>query len=301
MRFADLRVSKSSRFEEHSFRKTSKGPAAVGASNSFGVKRAGLALGLLVTLGIAFGLHKTFHPWGSTERQDSSSEAHVSLSLTPIDGLIKELTPSPTPSQSEPVRLNPERELTPQEMIDRWQSFIEEASAQFEIPQSWIRAVIRQESGGRTHVRGEPIVSKAGAMGLMQLLPQTYRDMQTRYGLGTDIFDPRNNIMAGTAYLRTLYKQFGFPFAFAAYNTGPRHLNQYLKFGRALPLETRNYIVSVVRMIGNSDPGSLTKLGQQIMRTKKVPGSKKVATVATKRRRNGRVRFAMSDRVKHRF
>lgn len=130
-----------------------------------------------------------------------------------------------------------------------------EASRRFSMPEPWIREVIRQESGGRTTVNGKPIVSKSGAMGLMQLMPATYEEMRRKHGLGSDPFDPRDNIMAGTAYLRDMYNLFGSPGFLGAYNCGPRCYGDYLAGNRSLPSETRNYIASVgPRLNGSPAP-----------------------------------------------
>ncbi|WP_410468066.1 lytic transglycosylase domain-containing protein [Sphingomonas sp. JC676] len=58
---------------------------------------------------------------------------------------------------------------------------------------------------------GRPITSRAGAMGLMQLMPGTWIEMRTVLGLGTDPFDPRDNILAGTCYLGRMYDRFNYP------------------------------------------------------------------------------------------
>src|SRR3546814_16040234 len=82
---------------------------------------------------------------------------------------------------------------------------------------------------------GRPITSSAGAMGLMQVMPDTYDEMRRRHGLGGDTHDPRDNILAGTAYLRALYERFGFPGLFSAYNAGPRRYQEPPTAGRSLP------------------------------------------------------------------
>lgn len=122
---------------------------------------------------------------------------------------------------------------------------VAEASRRFGMPESWIREVISQESGGRTTLNGKPIVSKAGAMGLMQLMPGTYEEMRRKHGLGSDPFEPRDNILAGTAYLREMYNLFGSPGFLGAYNCGPGCYGDYLAGNRGLPAETRNYIAAV--------------------------------------------------------
>lgn len=138
-----------------------------------------------------------------------------------------------TPDSGTPIAVN---------SLDPWGTHIRDASARFDVPEQWIRAVIEVESGGNTHVNGRPIVSRAGAMGLMQLMPDTYAYLQRRHGLGSDPHNPRDNIMAGTAYLREMYDRFGTPGNFAAYNAGPRRLEDHVDRGKPLPAETRNYV-----------------------------------------------------------
>lgn len=128
--------------------------------------------------------------------------------------------------------------------VDRWQPHIAEASRKYDVPEIWIRAVMRAESAGCTSKEGHPIRSSAGAMGLMQLMPATWADLRRQHGLGEDPDDPRNNVLAGTAYLRELADRFGVPGAFAAYNAGPARYEQYL-LGRPLPPETRRYLAQV--------------------------------------------------------
>jgi soluble lytic murein transglycosylase-like protein len=131
------------------------------------------------------------------------------------------------------------------EPIDRWASAIASASTRFGVPEPWIRQVMRLESGGHTRFQGQPIVSRAGAMGLMQLMPGTWRDMRDLFGLGSDPHDPTDNILAGTAYLRLLYDRFAYPGLFAAYNAGPKRYGAYLAGARPLPAETRAYVDAV--------------------------------------------------------
>jgi soluble lytic murein transglycosylase-like protein len=132
-------------------------------------------------------------------------------------------------------------------MIERWQSFIAEASQRFGVPEPWIAAVMKAESGGRTMLDGRPITSSAGAMGLMQLMPATWAAMRVQYYLGPDPQDPRDNILAGTAYLRAMYDRFGYPGLFAAYNAGPARFARHLRTGAPLPGETRAYIAVLAK------------------------------------------------------
>src|SRR5271170_3924572 len=134
---------------------------------------------------------------------------------------------------------------------DPWGPYVREAAAQYGVPEQWIRAVMHQESDGQ-----EQAVSSAGAMGLMQVMPQTYEGLRTRYGLGSDPYDPHNNILAGTAYIREMYDQFGAPGFLAAYNAGPDRVNAYLAGGSSLPDETVNYLASVTPNLGDAVPFS---------------------------------------------
>ena len=131
------------------------------------------------------------------------------------------------------------------EPVDRWRSEIAAASSRFGLPEAWIRQVMRAESGGLTLLKGRAIVSRAGAMGLMQLMPGTWREMRSALGLGANPQDPRDNIVAGTAYLRLMYDRFGYPGLFAAYNAGPRRYAAFLAGERRLPAETRAYVAAV--------------------------------------------------------
>ncbi|WP_367160940.1 transglycosylase SLT domain-containing protein [Kozakia baliensis] len=129
---------------------------------------------------------------------------------------------------------------------DPWGPYIEEASKRFDVPEPWIRAVMMQESGGRLFDRnGQFTTSVPGAMGLMQLMPPTYDDMREQYALGDDAYDPHDNIMAGTAYIRQMYDIYGSPGFLAAYNDGPGSVDSYLRRGRPLPRETRRYVASI--------------------------------------------------------
>jgi hypothetical protein len=128
---------------------------------------------------------------------------------------------------------------------DPWGPYIREASNRFDIPESWIRALMRQESGGSLYRNGRLITSSAGAMGLMQVMPATYSELRARHNLGPDPFDPHDNIMAGVGYMREMYDMYGSPGFLAAYNAGPNRLDDYLANQRGLPDETRHYVASI--------------------------------------------------------
>ncbi len=139
----------------------------------------------------------------------------------------------------------------------QWQPIIAEASTRFAMPENWIIRVMKAESAGRTILNGKPITSSAGAMGLMQVMPGTYADLRRQYGFGADPYAVRDNILAGTAYLRAMYERYGYPNLFAAYNAGPRRVDEFLLRGRPLPNATIAYVDAIVpvlsRVLGTSD------------------------------------------------
>lgn len=130
--------------------------------------------------------------------------------------------------------------------IDR---HIAEAAQRFGLPSYWIRAVIAVESAGDRRA-----VSHAGAMGLMQVMPGTWAELRAAHGLGSDPFDPRDNILAGTAYLRAMYDRFGSPGFLSAYNAGPGRYAEHLATGRPLPRETRDYVATLAPVIAGEAP-----------------------------------------------
>jgi hypothetical protein len=84
----------------------------------------------------------------------------------------------------------------------------------------------------------------------MQVMPETYQEMRQQYGLGADPYDPRNNVLAGTAYLSWLYGKYGYPKLFAAYNAGPGTIEAQSAGTRKLPDETRAYVRGIAYILG---------------------------------------------------
>lgn len=134
--------------------------------------------------------------------------------------------------------------------IDPFAAFVTDASKRFAVPEHWIRSVMRVESAGEVRAQ-----SRKGAMGLMQIMPGTWTDLRARYGLGADPYDPRDNILAGTAYLRELYQRFGMPGFLAAYNAGPGRYENHLATGRPLPDETQGYVAKIAPTIESDQSG----------------------------------------------
>jgi hypothetical protein len=131
---------------------------------------------------------------------------------------------------------------------DPYAGHIADAARRFGIPEAWIRAVMRVESRGDVRA-----TSPKGAMGLMQIMPATWGDLRARHGLGGDPYDPRDNIMAGAAYLREMHDRYGSPGFLAAYNAGPGRYEEYRATGRALPAETRAYVAALAPITGGGN------------------------------------------------
>ena len=131
---------------------------------------------------------------------------------------------------------------------------VSDAAHRFGIPEHWIYAVMRAESAGRVNA-----TSPVGAQGLMQIMPATWAVLRARYGLGSNAYNPRDNIMAGAAYIREMYDQFGAPGFLGAYNAGPGRYGDYVTKGRSLPAETRAYIAKIAPALadGSQAPNSL--------------------------------------------
>jgi soluble lytic murein transglycosylase-like protein len=181
----------------------------------------------------------------STSTRSRTSRAQsmgfVMLIIATIGGPLATVSASPSIAQG-----------TSMDVIrtaDPFAAYVTEAGQRFRFPVTWIGAVMRAESAGDVRA-----VSSAGAMGLMQIMPQTWADQRVRHRLGSDPFDPRDNILAGTAYLREMYDRYGSPGFLAAYNAGPGRYEEHLTAGRALPAETRAYVAALVPLIENAQP-----------------------------------------------
>ena len=152
-------------------------------------------------------------------------------------GSISAVSAASVKTQSAPVvATNP---------VNPYGGYIAEASRRFGIPERWIRAVMRVESRGQVKA-----VSPKGAIGLMQIMPDTWAGLRLRYRLGRNPRDPHDNILAGAAYLREMHDRFGAAGFLAAYNAGPSRYAEYVAAGRPLPAETRAYVAALAPLIG---------------------------------------------------
>ncbi len=156
-----------------------------------------------------------------------------------LSSVLAVAMPLPCHAQPEPVPR--------QSQADPYAAHIAEAAQRFGIPAAWIRAVMRVESANEVQA-----ISPKGAMGLMQIMPATWAELRARHALGSDFYDPRDNILAGAAYLRELHDRYGSPGFLAAYNAGPGRYEEHLA-GRPLPAETRAYVATLAPQIGGGE------------------------------------------------
>ncbi len=178
-------------------------------------------------------------------------QVHVAAHKPPAPPGKAAAKPLPKPSA-----FDLEEQMSFSQLMNRWNPAIAEAAKKYGVPQPWIRAVMQIESGGRTMLgENQPIKSNMGAMGLMQLMPETYNDMRVQNRLGKDPYDPHDNIMAGTAYLRFLRARYGYPQMFAAYNDGPGNLEARMMGRGLLPQETQNYMVNITNAMAHGGAG----------------------------------------------
>jgi len=187
--------------------------------------------------------HRSQHHWGGTGKSGAVSRllllflSGLPLAATPTSAVRAQTAPPVSTEASAPFA-----------------ALVAEASQRFGIPIAWIRALMRVESANEVRA-----VSPKGAMGLMQIMPDTWAYLRTRYRLGSDPFDPRDNIIAGTAYMRELYDRYGAPGFLAAYNAGPGRYDDYIANGRPLPAETRAYVAQLAPLVsGEASPAIVT-------------------------------------------
>ncbi|MGY4403538.1 hypothetical protein ACVIYL_004341 [Bradyrhizobium sp. USDA 3315] len=180
----------------------------------------------------------------TTPRRDGGATAGLAVllltGLLVIGGSMPAVSAEKAPARGQPTN-------------DRYVTFVTEAARRFGIPTAWICAVMRIESHGERRA-----VSPKGALGLMQLMPKTWADMRARYSLGRDPFDPRDNILAGAAFLRELHDRYGSPGFLAAYNAGPGRYEEFRDRHRPLPAETVAYVAAIVPFVdAEKAPGPL--------------------------------------------
>ena len=136
---------------------------------------------------------------------------------------------------------------------EKYHSIVTKYAKQYSVPEELVFAIIKVESNFDPSV-----VSSAGAMGLMQMLPSTYEWLTTKLGDNyskDDLYDPETNIRYGTYYLQYLYSRFGtWEKAIIAYNWGEGNFSEFLNnegytegdYDSIPVTETKNYVKKVM-------------------------------------------------------
>jgi soluble lytic murein transglycosylase-like protein len=164
-------------------------------------------------------------------------ENYQDLPVSMITGFQRLPDPLPAPPAAAPAEAAPAAQSADAADIP---TLLASAGAQRNIDVDLLASIVKAESGGRVHA-----VSRAGARGLMQLMPATAQDLGVQ-----DAFQPGQNIAGGTQYLNTLLDRYcphndkhGLDLALAAYNAGPAAVDHY--HGIPPYPETRNYVARV--------------------------------------------------------
>jgi soluble lytic murein transglycosylase-like protein len=166
---------------------------------------------------------------------DGDNASFIDVPTADIEGYEKELTPPPAkPVLPPPTATTASTTLPPALDLNQ---VVNSASAAYHLDPDLVNSVIHAESGFNAHA-----VSRKGAQGLMQLMPDT----ASKLGVA-NAFDPQANVAGGSRYLRELLERYNFDLikALAAYNAGPQRVEQY----KGVPpyRETHDYVARIVR------------------------------------------------------
>ncbi len=167
----------------------------------------------------------------------------AAMSSAPLARPVIALLP-PTKPLMPVVDVSTEFEVVPPS--EAYEEIIQEAAAEYDMDPALIRAVMQAESAFHPYA-----VSRAGAEGLMQLMPTLADEMGV-----DDSFDPRENIMGGVRYLKRLldYHNGNIDLALASYNAGPGNVERY---GGIPPFrETRNYVKTIKGLLARAKRSS---------------------------------------------
>ncbi|MBY0494709.1 MAG: lytic transglycosylase domain-containing protein [Cyanobacteria bacterium] len=173
---------------------------------------------------------------GSRRRRVRTAVLAAAMSSAPLARPVVALLP-PTPKVKPRVDVTAEYIAVPANQA--YDGIIAEAAAAYDIDANLIRAVMQAESAFNPFA-----VSRAGAEGLMQLMP----DLSDEMGVSNS-FDPRENIMGGARYLKRLldYHNGNIDLALASYNAGPGNVERY---GGVPPFrETRRYVKTIKQIL----------------------------------------------------
>jgi len=173
------------------------------------------------------------------EREDDQVRLHLSgggevqCAFDLIDNIVaNEVLPEPPATAVEPER---PVAVTKLPLLPQLAPLVDKIAKQHGVDARLVTAVIWVESSGDPRAR-----SRKGARGLMQLMPQTARELGVK-----KIYDPAQNVDGGVRYLKRLMTQYGdLPLALAAYNAGPTAVDRY----RGIPpyAETERYVTKIL-------------------------------------------------------
>jgi soluble lytic murein transglycosylase-like protein len=160
----------------------------------------------------------------------------AAMSSAPLARPVVALLP-PTSKVTPSIEVTEEYAAVP--ASEAYDEIIDEAARLYDMDANLIHAVMQAESAFHPYA-----VSRAGAEGLMQLMPE----LSTEMGVG-DAFDPRENIMGGVRYLKRLldYHNGNLDLALASYNAGPGNVERYS--GVPPFRETRNYVKTIKQIL----------------------------------------------------
>jgi soluble lytic murein transglycosylase-like protein len=136
--------------------------------------------------------------------------------------------------------------------VRQWDREIQQAADRFHIDRRLITAVMQVESNACERIDGKPTSSEAGAMGLMQVMPSTWNAYRERLRLGTDPYNPLDNLLAGSAYLHDLTQRLGMLDGLAAYFAGPSSVMAANSNGTLASPTTLRYVRDILAIVAGN-------------------------------------------------
>lgn len=183
-------------------------------------------------------------PMGMVQHRQPHPELMVGRDIDAAPGDARDvMAATPRPVASLPPSAVPRPESVRTMAPASYDGIIQKAAAAHGVDPDLVAAVVRTESSFNPKA-----TSPAGAMGLMQLMPGTARELGV-----SDPYDPEQNVMGGTKYLKQLLQRYHGrkELALAAYNWGPGNMERH---PQEMPRETRNYVTKVMGLMAEGGP-----------------------------------------------